>query len=192
MNFENEEEILSAIKRDPQKFGFLFDHFYPRIFGYVYRRVNDFDDSKDIAAETFLKAFLNIRKFKWTGISISSWIYRIAVNEINLHYRKRLKFVDSLDRLIDDFSFEPGDETNFLEDRERLEKESKKYSEFQFISRLLTMLSPDYQAVISLRYFEKKSIKEICEILGKKEGTVKSLISRGIGKLRSLYEIGNK
>jgi RNA polymerase sigma-70 factor (ECF subfamily) len=54
------------------------------------------------------------------------------------------------------------------------------------------MLSPDYQAVISLRYFEKKSIKEICEILGKKEGTVKSLISRGIGKLRSLYEIGNK
>jgi RNA polymerase sigma-70 factor (ECF subfamily) len=192
MNFENEEEILSAIKRDPQKFGILFDHFYPRIFGYVYRRVNDFDDSKDIAAETFLKAFLNIRKFKWTGISISSWIYRIAVNEINLHYRKRLKFVDSLDRLIDDFSFEPGDETNFLEDRERLEKESKKYSEFQFISRLLTMLSPDYQAVISLRYFEKKSIKEICEILGKKEGTVKSLISRGIGKLRSLYEIGNK
>ena len=192
MNFENEEEILSAIKRDPQKFGILFDHFYPRIFGYVYRRVNDFDDSKDIAAETFLKAFLNIRKFKWTGISISSWIYRIAVNEINLHYRKRLKFVDSLDRLKDDFSFEPGDETNFLEDRERLEKESKKYSEFQFISRLLTMLSPDYQAVISLRYFEKKSIKEICEILGKKEGTVKSLISRGIGKLRSLYEIGNK
>ena len=192
MNFENEEEILSAIKRDPQKFGILFDHFYPRIFGYVYRRVNYFDDSKDIAAETFLKAFLNIRKFKWTGISISSWIYRIAVNEINLHYRKRLKFVDSLDRLIDDFSFEPGDETNFLEDRERLEKESKKYSEFQFISRLLTMLAPDYQAVISLRYFEKKSIKEICEILGKKEGTVKSLISRGIGKLRSLYEIGNK
>jgi RNA polymerase sigma-70 factor (ECF subfamily) len=37
-----------------------------------------------------------------------------------------------------------------------------------------------------LRYFERKSVKEIAEILIKKEGTVKSLLSRGIKKLKDL------
>jgi RNA polymerase sigma-70 factor, ECF subfamily len=188
MNLENEEEILAAIKRDPQKFGILFDHYYSRIFGYVHRRVNNFDVSKDIAAETFLKAYLKIGRFKWTGISLSSWFYRIATNEINLYYRKRGNLSESLDRLINDFSFEPTDNSTFEDDRERLEEEMKKYSDFEIISMLLTLLSTEYQSVISLRYFEKKSIKEICEIMGKKEGTVKSLLSRGIGKLKILYD----
>ncbi|MBS3950794.1 MAG: RNA polymerase sigma factor, partial [Peptococcaceae bacterium] len=41
-----------------------------------------------------------------------------------------------------------------------------------------------YQEVLSLRYFGEKSLKEICEILGKSEGTVKSLLHRGIEKLK--------
>jgi RNA polymerase sigma-70 factor (ECF subfamily) len=40
--------------------------------------------------------------------------------------------------------------------------------------------------VVALKYFEGKSIKEIAEILGTKEGTVKSLLSRGIEKLKYL------
>ena len=43
-----------------------------------------------------------------------------------------------------------------------------------------------YQDVIMLRYFERKSVKEIAEILNKKEGTVKSLLSRGIRRLKNL------
>jgi len=39
-----------------------------------------------------------------------------------------------------------------------------------------------------LRFFEKKKIKEICEILGKKEGAVKSLLHRGLEKLKNLVE----
>jgi DNA-directed RNA polymerase specialized sigma24 family protein len=39
-----------------------------------------------------------------------------------------------------------------------------------------------------LRFFEKKSIREISEILGKSEGTVKSLLHRGLGNLRKMME----
>ena len=45
-------------------------------------------------------------------------------------------------------------------------------------------LDPKYQDVISLRYYEQKSIREIAIILGKKEGTIKSLLSRGLDKVR--------
>jgi RNA polymerase sigma-70 factor (ECF subfamily) len=46
-------------------------------------------------------------------------------------------------------------------------------------------LPPKYQEVIALKYFEDKELKEIAEILSKPEGTVKSLLHRGIEKLRN-------
>jgi RNA polymerase sigma-70 factor (ECF subfamily) len=45
-----------------------------------------------------------------------------------------------------------------------------------------------YQEVIALRFFEEKSIQQISAILNKKEGTVKSLLSRGLKKLRTAVE----
>ena len=45
-------------------------------------------------------------------------------------------------------------------------------------------LSIPYQEVIALRYFEGKNNKEIAEILDIKEGTIKSLLSRGLERLR--------
>ncbi len=184
----DEEKILKEIKRNPEQFRILFDHYYPRIFGYVLRRVYSFDKAKDIAAETFLKAYLKIGSFKWKGISFSSWLYRIATNEINLSYRQKDMSAESLDRLNDEFHFEPAGDSSFEEDKERVEEELKKYSDFETIQELITSLLPKYQTVISLRYFEQKSIKEISEIINSKEGTVKSLLSRGIVKLRMLYE----
>jgi len=48
----------------------------------------------------------------------------------------------------------------------------------------LKTLPVAYQEVIALRYFEGKELKEICLILNMKEGTLKSLLSRGVEKLR--------
>jgi RNA polymerase sigma-70 factor (ECF subfamily) len=52
------------------------------------------------------------------------------------------------------------------------------------VNKHLKELNIKYQEVISLRYFEQRSVKEIAVILDKKEGTVKSLLSRGITKLK--------
>ena len=53
-------------------------------------------------------------------------------------------------------------------------------------------MEPKYQEVLALRYFEQKPVTEICEILSKKEGTVKSLISRGLDKIRTLIKLSDK
>jgi RNA polymerase sigma-70 factor (ECF subfamily) len=60
----------------------------------------------------------------------------------------------------------------------------RKYETYMDIQKYISELSPKYQEVITLRYFEDKELKEIAEILGKPEGTVKSLLHRGIEKLR--------
>ena len=78
----NEEKLLKEIESDPQRFGEVYEAFYKTIFGYVFRRTTDFHAAKDIAAETFLKAYTGIGKFKWRNISILHWLYRIATNDL--------------------------------------------------------------------------------------------------------------
>ena len=89
MNIEQERLLLERIHHDRQQFGILFDEYYSSIFGYAFRRTAEYDASRDIATETFLKAFLNIENFRWKGIPLSAWLYRIAANEINQYFRKK-------------------------------------------------------------------------------------------------------
>jgi len=93
-----------------------------------------------------------------------------------------------LEILRDEQGFEPvalhNPETEFLEAQEKL----KQHQDFLKIQEKISKLSIKYQEVITLRFFEKKKLKEISEILGKKEGTIKSLLHRGLEKLKNLVE----
>lgn len=183
----DEQLLLEKISSDPKEFGILFDQYYSRIFGYVLRRTLNYDLAGDITAETFLKAFLKINAFKWKDISIGSWLFKIATNEIRIYYRKQKYSARSLDQLLDSGAFDIANRESYEEERERIEKELKNYNDFILVQKKLENLPVKYQEVISLKYFEEKSIKEISEILGKKEGTIKSLISRGLQNLKASF-----
>lgn len=185
MTTDEERLLLVEIKRDSGNFGILFDKYYKPIFNYILRRVADYDIARDIASETFIKAFLNINAFIWKKISISSWLYRIATNEINLYYRKSRNYPVSLNKLLEESKFDQS-ESDYLTEKELFEKELHFHNEFLRVQKDLTKLDLKYQEVLSLKYFEKKTITEIADILNKKEGTIKSLLSRGINKLREL------
>src|SRR5664279_5294807 len=88
MDLVEEKQLLQKIKENPEFFGIVFDAFYKTIFNYIFRRVGDYDISRDIAADTFLKAYLKIKSFVWKDISVLPWLYRIATNEVNYYYRK--------------------------------------------------------------------------------------------------------
>src|SRR5665647_3947989 len=87
----DENDLIDKIKKTPEAFSELFKLYYQPIFGYIIRRTGDFDDAADIAADTFLKAFRHIHNFRYTGISVKVWLFRIATNEINLYFRNKQK-----------------------------------------------------------------------------------------------------
>lgn len=180
----NEEQLLKDIENDPQKFGEVYEAFHNKIFGYVYRRTTDYDAAGDITAETFLKAYVNISKFKWNNISLLYWLYRIATNELNKYFNSHKYKPQSLGRLQEEYGIDLTDHSNAETESIKLQDELDKHQEFMRINESIKMLDIKYQEVISLRFFEHKSIKEIAIILTKKEGTVKSLLSRGIDKLK--------
>ncbi len=181
MTLEQERELLLRIQSDRKEFGILFDHYYKPIFGYLYRRTGTYDLAKDMAAETFLKAFLKIDSFVWKDIAISSWLYRIATNEANQFFRKRKYKAAALESMVD---FDLATQVDGEEERQALETELKQHDDFILIQQKLSLLNIRYQEVIALRYFENKDNREISAILGKPEGTIKSLLSRGLEKLR--------
>lgn len=179
-----EEQLINEIKNNPDLFGLVYDEHYSTIFNYCYKRTYDFNSSKDITSETFLKAYLNIHKFKWKGVSLLSWLYKIATNEINLHYRSK-KYRPSFLREIDISETTLAKERGVLEEKEAAELELEKHEQFLHIQKLLQKLPLKYQEVISLKYFEKLKINEISTVLNKPEGTVKSLLSRGIALMKN-------
>ncbi len=181
MTLAQQGELLKRIQSDPKEFGALFDIYYKPIFGYLYRRTGDYDLAKDMAAETFLKAFLKINSFIYRGIPISSWLYKIATNEANQFSRKQKYQPLNLERILDyELLHQPDSET----ERAELEEELKAHQDFILVQQALKKIDLKYQEVIALRYFESKGIRELAEILEKPEGTIKSLLSRGLEKLR--------
>lgn len=177
-----ESELLNSIKENPSLFSEIFKLYYKAIFGYILRRIGDFDETADVAAETFYKAYANIRNFSYRGVSIKVWLYRIAINELNQLYRNKRRDKLLFARL--DFSDKELFSHYLAQDREEYELELENHQQFVAVLEALKTLPVKYQEVISLRYFEGKSNKEIAEILNINEGTLKSLLSRGIEKLR--------
>lgn len=186
MNPSQEAQLIEQCRTEPAAFGQVFDRWYKPVFGYIMRRTGDYDLSKDIAAETFLKAFLKIGTFQWRGIRLSSWLYRIATNELNQYYRSSKYKPQSLQQLLENPQMEKLLHENADNEREIMEQEIKAYNDYNLIRQNLLKLDIKYQEVVALRYFEQKTNTEISEILGKNEGTVKSLMSRGLEKLRNM------
>lgn len=179
----SEEQLIKGIRINPDKFEKIYNRHYQTIFNYCYRRTGDFDTSKDITSEIFLKAYLNIHKFKWKDIPILSWLYRIATNEINLFYRSQKYSPTFISEIYSNYSIAATIE-DLVEEKSNAEAKLHKDKQFVQVQDAIKELPLKYQEVISLKYFEQLKIKEIGTILNKKEGTIKSLLSRGISKLK--------
>ena len=82
---------------------------------------------------------------------------------------------------------EPIDDSNPKIELIEAEDRLKMHRDFLEIQEKISELEIKYQEVITLRFFETKQIKEIAEILGKKDGTIKSLLHRGIEKLKNKF-----
>ena len=184
----DEEEVIRRAQGDPRSFEPLFEKYYPPIKRYVLRRVLDYDVAEDITSETFFKALLNLSLFRWRGISFSSWLYRIATNEVNQYFRRKSY---APERISDALSFNERFRLPAVfpdEERESWEQELRHHEEYLTIQKITAKMPVKYQEVITLRYFERKSIREIAEILGIKEGTVKSLHARGLERIKKAFE----
>ena len=171
----NAESIeIDAAKEDISKFDVLYNRYYAQIFRFIYQRVETEDKAADLASQTFLKAMQKITQFEHKGFPFVSWLYRIAINEVNLDYRKskRQRYYnansDDLEKII-----------NETEEEYRSEK-------MPILLSALQALNKAELELIELRFFEKRPFKEIGEILEMTENNAKVKTFRVIKKLKNI------
>jgi RNA polymerase sigma factor (sigma-70 family) len=185
MDLNREKDLVERARQDPQAFGELYEQYYSPIFGYILKRTASIDVAQDITSEVFFKAFYNLKQFIWREIPFSAWLYRIAINEIANHYRHNNHRLSALKELFNSTDYSGQTIENEISEAEA---ELNKHAEFLALQANISKLPVKYQEVITLRYFENKQLKEIAEILNNSEGTVKSLLHRGLEKLQIAME----
>lgn len=184
MNLDKEKETIALAKQNPEVFGQIFEEYYSRIFGYALKRTARVEVAQDITSETFFKALKKLWQFQWRNIPFSAWLYKIATNEINYYFRKQNARTDSLDELFHESGFETADDQDLHAELMEAEARLERHQDFLHTQKHIAKMPIKYQEVITLRFFENKKISEISDILGKREGTIKSLLSRGLKKLK--------
>lgn len=188
---ERERQMIKLVQTDINAFGYIYEEYYDQIFNYILRRTGNVEDARDITAETFFKALKNIHCFKWRQVPFSAWLYKICTHEIASFYRNRDRNLISMEYL-QSRGFDPGSEYDLEEEIMAAYNALKKHEEWLICSRAIKKMPDRYADVITLRYFAGKKIAEIAMIVGKPEGTIKSLLHRGLQKLKKAILIDKK
>lgn len=182
---KDDRHLIEQAQLNRDNFAAIFDKYFSTIHNFIYHRTGNKQLAGDLCSDAFLKAYLHLDNFKWKGIGLSSWLFRIANNEINQHFRRQT-ITGKIFRLFQLHEQTFQDNFQFKSKLEQTEDKNELDEKFKFVLLCLKKLPIKYQEVLSLRYFEEKSIKEIADILQKNEGTVKSLLSRGLRQLKEL------
>jgi RNA polymerase sigma-70 factor (ECF subfamily) len=172
---EDEMSLIEIAKKDPRQFAPLYKKYHEAIFRYVYKRVDDEEAAYDITSSVFVKALASLPKYEFRGVPFSSWLFRIAKSELYQSFRDKkaqrtvsldsVTIVQFIDELNEDFSEEQR--TTLLNS--------------------LQLLKEHQLQLIEMRFFEKRSFKEIGEIVGLNENNAKVKTFRALVKLKEIF-----
>ncbi|MCD6453599.1 MAG: sigma-70 family RNA polymerase sigma factor [Dehalococcoidales bacterium] len=171
---DEENLVRRAQQHDEEAFAQLYEEYFDKIYRYIAIRIGDRMEAEDMTQQVFLKAIRAIASFRWRGFPFSSWLFRIAHNQVVDHLRKKARrataFLDeSLLAADDDPQLIVGQKL----DAERLALATQQLTSAQ-------------QEVISLRFAGGLTVAQAAKIIGKSEGAVKSLQHNAIVALRKI------
>lgn len=155
-----------------ESFGIIYDQFVKKIYNYLYFRTGHRETAEDLTSVTFTKALQNIKTFNVGQATFSAWIYRIARNTLIDYYRTN-KVTFDITEVVD------------IKSRTNLETEfdvSKKLSD---VIDYLNNLPSEQRDLLVMRIWDGLSYKEIAEVTGKTEASLKVAVSRLLTKLKA-------
>lgn len=167
-----EEDEIRLAQKDPKAFEPLYLRYYERICGFVFHRVENKEVAFDITSTIFYKALKNVSTYKHKGYPFSAWLYRVAFNEVQQHYRKnKTKNILSIS------------EKGVSEIIDHIPEKPFSIDDAQLFTALES-LKDDEIEIVNMRFFENRSFKEMADILDMKESACKMKLYRILEKLR--------
>ena len=181
----NDAELVEQILNgNNNAFRYLVANYQRLVLHVVGRIVRRQDEAEDICQEVFIKVFRKMKRFRGES-RLSTWIATIAYNTSISHVRKMARRGEQL--------YEDNPALIAMEKDESLnQKVVEKEEAKKILMAMIESLPVNYRTVLTLFHLEEFSYKEIEEITGMPEGTIKSYLSRARkllkGKLEKVVE----
>lgn len=168
--------VVHAVQAgDTERFRELVDRHRERIFAVLVRIVADADLARELAQETFVRAFRGLPTFREEA-RMGTWLVQIAVHLARDHMRaSRRAPVISLDDIV-----ERAGEMPFSEQRRSFDPAAR-VSDRELRDRLdqaITSLPPEYREAFVLKHVEELPYERIAEITGVTVGALKVRVHR--------------
>ena len=178
----NEDEIKVALRNENLRadaFTAIVKQYSQQIYWHVRRMVLSHDDANDIVQNSFIKAWNSIGNFRGEA-QISTWLYRIAINETLSFLAKSRNNTVSLDTPEGAIAEQLESDSYFNGTRaDALLQEA--------VSRL-----PDKQRLtFNMKYYENMKYEEISTILGTSVGALKASYHIAVKKIEEFLEKNN-
>jgi len=165
--------VITAQQGDRDAFRLLYERYRDRVYNFIFYSIGDQLRAEDILQMVFVKIFRGLPGFRFES-SLSTWIYRIALNECLNQQRKRGLQQVPFETLLGSDE-EPSAAATDLQHAEAERRE--------IVHRALMELSPKLRSVVALRYLEELSYEEIASVLECSAGTVASRLNRALSQL---------
>jgi RNA polymerase sigma-70 factor (ECF subfamily) len=172
MAADRERALVARAREDGVAFAELYDFYMPRVYGFIYRRVQDRCVAEDLTSMTFQRALENVRRSDFRNESFGGWLYRVASNVVVDHVRRDRRHVP-----LSEFEGceEPGDMA--------LDALASALDRDQ-LRRALRELPSNHREVLVLRFYDDLDPAEICAVLGCTREAMAVRLHRALRALR--------
>lgn len=179
---KNEQKILEQLKDRTLRnsaFSFVVEKYSPKIYWHIRNMVLSHDDANDLVQETFIKAWNSLDTLRGEA-HISTWLYRIAINETLAFLKKRQIETIPIDSdeydiagTIESDAYFCGDSTDIL------------------FRKAIETLPEKQRLVFNMKYFEEMKYEEMSDILGTSIGALKASYHIAVKKIEKFIEENN-
>jgi RNA polymerase sigma-70 factor (ECF subfamily) len=178
----NLDLVKRAQQGDADAFATLFHTHKTRIYSLCLRMTSNTAEAEDLAQDAFLQVFRKLATFRGDS-ALSTWLYRIAVNTVLMHFRRKTPVRVSLDEPInnDQDGTKPVRREYGVRDG-RLETSVTRVA----LTRAISELPEGYREIFILHEVEGYQHREIADLLGCSIGTSKSQLHKAKLRIREL------
>ena len=157
----------------------LFERHSETLFMYLRYHTQTREDAEDILVETFMTALADTKFARLSDAAQVAWLWRVARNKIVDAFRKTI--------VRRNLSLEQADEVICEDETQDPVQMALRQDETREMQNLIQYLSAQQQEILRLRFSADLRCGEIAAILGKREATVRTMLSRSMNLLRQLY-----
>jgi RNA polymerase sigma-70 factor, ECF subfamily len=174
---QNEQSLVrKAQQHDQQAFAELYEAYFDKIYRYIVIKIGDRTESEDMTQQVFLKALKSLPGYKWQDVPFSSWLYRIAHNQVVDHLRR-----SSIRQTV-----ELTEEITPADPADNPQQHAEVSIDIEHLSQAARHLTKAQQEVLALRFSNDMPVADVARAMGRTEGAVKALQHSAVVALRKL------